>query len=177
LFEFAFDYNDFSKELDDTKTQWTIHTNGERIEQFRNREKNNSWDTRTIVLTDAFKEFFTQNGIDINDNIKVQVVERADKQFFEKLLHLLKLTLQMRNSDSTQDRIISPVRNSSGEFFDSNCPGSMPKDADANGAYNIALKGLLTVRRIKQSTDVKPDLAISTKDWLKFIQEKPYLEN
>jgi CRISPR-associated protein Cpf1 len=53
----------------------------------------------------------------------------------------------------------------------------MPKDADANGAYNIALKGLLTVRRIKQSTDVKPNLAISTKDWLKFIQEKPYLEN
>jgi CRISPR-associated protein Cpf1 len=177
LFEFAFDYNDFSKELDGSKTQWTIHTNGERIEQFRNREKNNSWDTRTIVLTDAFKEFFAQNGIDINGNIKAQVVERADKQFFEKLLHLLRLTLQMRNSDSTQDRIISPVRNSSGEFFDSNCPGNMPKDADANGAYNIALKGLLTVRRIKQSTDVKPNLAISTKDWLKFIQEKPYLEN
>jgi CRISPR-associated protein Cpf1 len=178
LFEFSFDYNDFSKELDGTKTQWTIYSNGERIEQFHNREKNNSWDTRTVVLTDAYKSFFSQNGIDINGNIKAQIVERADKQFFEKLLHLLRLTLQMRNSDSTQDRIISPVRNSSGNFFDSNSPGNMPKDADANGAYNIALKGLLTVRRIKQSTDDKKDVsAIKTVDWLKFIQDKPYLKD
>jgi CRISPR-associated protein Cpf1 len=53
----------------------------------------------------------------------------------------------------------------------------MPKDADANGAYNIALKGLLTVKRIKQSTDNKPNLAIKTVDWLKFIQDKPYLKD
>jgi CRISPR-associated protein Cpf1 len=54
----------------------------------------------------------------------------------------------------------------------------MPKDADANGAYNIALKGLLTVRRIKQSTDDKKDVpAIKTVDWLKFIQDKPYLKD
>jgi CRISPR-associated protein Cpf1 len=176
LFEFAFDYNDFSKELDGTKTEWVVCTNGERIERFRNRDNANHWDTRTLVLTDAFKEFFAQNDIDINGNIKAQIIERTDKKFFEKLLHMLNLTLQMRNSDATQDRIISPVRNSSGEFFDSNNPGNMPKDADANGAYNIALKGLLTVRRIKQSTDVKKSVsAIKTVDWLKFIQEKPYL--
>jgi CRISPR-associated protein Cpf1 len=177
LFEFTFDYNDFSKELDGTKTQWTVCTNGERIEQFRNREKNNNWDTRIVVLTEAFKEFFVQNEIDISRNIKAQIVERTDKQFFEQLLHLLKLTLQMRNSDAHQDRIISPVRNSGGGFFDSNTPGNMPKDADANGAYNIALKGLLTVKRIKQSTDNKPNLAIKTVDWLKFIQDKPYLKD
>jgi CRISPR-associated protein Cpf1 len=177
LFEFAFDYNDFSKELDGTKTQWTVCSYGERIEQFRNPDKVNKWDARIIALTDAFKEFFANNGIDINGNIKAQIVERADKQFFVQLLHLLKLTLQMRNSNANQDRIISPVRNSSGEFFDSNNPGNMPKDADANGAYNIALKGLLTVQRIKQSTESKPDLVITTKDWLKFIQDKPYLRD
>jgi CRISPR-associated protein Cpf1 len=177
LFEFAFDYNDFSKELDGTKTQWTVCSYGERIEQFRNPDKVNKWDARIIALTDAFKEFFANNGIDINGNIKAQIVERTDKQFFVQLLHLLKLTLQMRNSNANQDRIISPVRNSSGEFFDSNNPGNMPKDADANGAYNIALKGLLTVQRIKQSTESKPDLVITTKDWLKFIQDKPYLRD
>jgi CRISPR-associated protein Cpf1 len=128
------------------------------------------------VLTDAFKAFFASNGIDISGNIKAQITERADKQFFVQLLHLLKLILQMRNSSEREDRIVSPVRNSSGEFFDSNNPGAMPKDADANGAYNIALKGLLTVQRIKQSTEPKPNLAITTKEWLKFIQDKPYSE-
>jgi CRISPR-associated protein Cpf1 len=177
LFEFAFDYNDFSKEFDGTKTQWTVCSYGERIEQFRNPDKVNKWDNRIIALTDAFKAFFADNSIDINGNIKAQIVERTDKQFFVQLLHLLKLTLQMRNSNDHQDRIISPVRNSSGEFFDSNNPGTMPKDADANGAYNIALKGLLTVRNIKQSTAPKPDLAFKTKDWLNFIQEKPYLSD
>jgi CRISPR-associated protein Cpf1 len=175
LFEFAFDYNIFSKELDGTKTQWTVCSYGERIEQFRNPDKVNNWDNRIIALTDAFKAFFADNGIDINGNVKAQIVERTDKQFFVQLLHLLKLTLQMRNSNDHQDRIISPVRNSSGEFFDSNNPGTMPKDADANGAYNIALKGLLTVRNIKQSTAPKPDLAFKNKDWLNFIQSKPYL--
>jgi CRISPR-associated protein Cpf1 len=174
LFEFTFDYNDFSKDLEGTKTLWTVCSNGERIEQFRNPDKVNKWDTRIIVLTDAFKEFFASNGIDINGNIKAQITEHADKQFFVQLLHLLKLTLQMRNSSESEDRIVSPVRNSNGEFFDSNNPGAMPKDADANGAYNIALKGLLTVQRIKQST--KPNLAITTKEWLKFIQDKPYSE-
>jgi CRISPR-associated protein Cpf1 len=52
----------------------------------------------------------------------------------------------------------------------------MPKDADANGAYNIALKGLLTVQRIKQSTKPKPNLSITTIEWLNFIQDKPYSE-
>jgi len=176
LFEFTFDYNDFSKDLEGTKTLWTVCSNGERIEQFRNPDKVNKWDTRIIVLTDAFKEFFASNGIDISGNIKAQITEHADKQFFVQLLHLLKLTLQMRNSSENEDRIVSPVRNSNGEFFDSNNPGAMPKDADANGAYNIALKGLLTVQRIKQSTKPKPNLAITTIEWLKFIQDKPYSE-
>jgi CRISPR-associated protein Cpf1 len=178
LFEFTFDYNDFSKDLEDTKTEWTVCSNGERIEQFRNREKNNNWDTRTIVLSDAFKKFFKENGIDISGNIKAQIVERTDKRFFEQLLHLVRLMLQMRNSDIEQDYIISPVRNDNGTFFNSNNPGGMPKDADANGAYNIALKGLWVVRCIKQSDDLtKLKLAISNKEWLQFIQNKPYKLN
>jgi CRISPR-associated protein Cpf1 len=177
-FEFAFDYNAFSKELDGTRTQWTICTHGERIEQFRNPDKNNNWDSRSINLTAAFKECFAHNNIAINGNLKAQIVERKDKSFFEQLLHLIKLTLQLRNTDARQDRIISPVRNSYGAFYDSNCPGKMPIDADANGAYNIALKGLLTVRRMKQATDSKkPNYAISTKEWLQFVQDKPFLKD
>ena len=52
-------------------------------------------------------------------------------------------------------------------------------NADANGAYNIARKGLLTIRKMKQEENdsAKISLAISNKEWLKFAQTKPYLED
>jgi CRISPR-associated protein Cpf1 len=47
-------------------------------------------------------------------------------------------------------------------------------DADANGAYNIAKKGLWIVEKLQQ-TDVdqlnKANLAISNKEWLCYAQE------
>ena len=48
----------------------------------------------------------------------------------------------------------------------------MPKDADANGAYNIARKGLMIVNQVKQEKDLdkfKSDL--TNKNWLNFAQE------
>lgn len=49
--------------------------------------------------------------------------------------------------------------------------GSQPCDADANGAYNIARKGLMLVERIKNATDIKkPNLVITNKEWLEFAQ-------
>ena len=52
-----------------------------------------------------------------------------------------------------------------------------PIDADANGAYNIAQKGLWAVRQIKACTDEKPKLAISNAEWLIFAQENPLNPN
>ena len=86
----------------------------------------------------------------------------------------------MRNSVSgTQcDYILSPVADNEGNFFDSrenkNC---LPKDADANGAYNIARKGLMLLSQIKSCenlNELKFDL--SNKEWLKFAQDKPYCQ-
>ena len=56
----------------------------------------------------------------------------------------------MRNSNARteEDYIISPVKANDGTFFDSREETKkedyaiFPKDADANGAYHIALKGL-----------------------------------
>lgn len=94
------------------------------------------------------------------------------------MLRLFRLTLQLRNSISNTDvdYIISPVANENGVFYNSKeCDESLPQDADANGAYNIARKGIMIVERIKANKKGKKlDLAISNKDWLKFAQEKPY---
>jgi CRISPR-associated protein Cpf1 len=180
-FEFKFDYNRFTAKAEGTKTHWILCTNNERIETFRNPQKNSQWDNRTIMLTDAFKELFTNYGIDYEtgNNIKDIISIQTEKSFFYNenkngLLQLLKLTLQMRNSISNTDidYIISPIANEKGDFFDSReANEKLPKDADANGAYNIARKGLWVVEQIKQANNIsKLKLAISNKEWLAFAQ-------
>ena len=81
-------------------------------------------------------------------------------------------TLQIRNSSSRtgEDYIQSPVLNGRGEFFDSRKAGlGLPVDADANGAYHIALKGLLL---LEENLAAKtPDLKIEHKAWFRFAQE------
>ncbi len=180
-FEFAFDYNDFTSKAEGTRTQWTLCTQGERIRTFRNPQKNNQWDDERIVLTDAFKQLFDKYDIDINGNIKEAISEQTDAQFFKELLGLMKLLLQMRNSitNSEEDYLLSPVADDSGHFFDSREGiSTLPIDADANGAYNIARKGLWVIRKIQETQEgEKPSLAISNKEWLQFAQTKPYLHD
>jgi CRISPR-associated protein Cpf1 len=181
-FEFAFDYNNFTTKAEGTRTNWTICTYGSRIRTFRNQAKNSQWDNEEIDLTKAYKAFFAKHGINIYDNLKEAIAMETEKSFFEDLLHLLKLTLQMRNSitGTTTDYLISPVHDSKGNFYDSRiCDNSLPANADANGAYNIARKGLMLIQQIKDSTssDRFKFSPITNKDWLVFAQEKPYLND
>lgn len=172
-FEFEFDYTKFTNKAEGTKTQWTVCTFGNRIETFRNTEKNSQWDNRVIDLTQEMKNLFAENGLDLA-NLKAEIVKQESKEFFENLLKLFRLTLQMRNSisNSEEDYIISPVANEKGEFyFSKECDESLPQDADANGAYNIARKGLMIVEKIKaQPKGKKLDLSITNKEWLQFAQ-------
>ncbi len=180
-FEFDFDYDRFDKRAEGTRTLWTLYSYGTRIETFRNVEKNSNWDNKEIDLTQQFKELFALYNVDINGNIKEAICNQTEKAFFERLLHLLKLTLQMRNSvtGTDIDYLISPVADEHGNFYDSRtCDASLPENADANGAYNIARKGLWVIRQIREAEDLnKVKLAITNKEWLKFAQEKPYLDD
>lgn len=179
-FEFDFDYSNFNKKAEDTRTKWTICTYGSRIETFRDKNSNSNWISVEVNLTQKLIDFFSTNGIDYNLNLQEQILNQNSAEFFKGLLHLLKLTLQLRNSATGTDidYMLSPVANESGVFFDSrNCDDTLPKNADANGAYNIARKGLWIIRKIKEEYKnvEKLNLAISNKEWLKFAQEKPYL--
>ena len=181
-FEFVIDdYSKFTDKAKDTRTDWVLCTYGTRIKTFRNPEKLNQWDNKEIVLTDEFKKVFMEAGIDINGNLKEAICTLTEKKHLESLMQLMKLLVQMRNSETNSevDYLLSPVADTEGNFYDSrNCGDNLPKDADANGAYNIARKGLWAVMKIKAS---KPQenlkLGISNKEWLQFAQEKPYLND
>lgn len=177
-FEFVFDYDKFGKKAEGTKTKWTLCSQGKRIITFRNAEKNSQWDNQEVDLTSEFKTFFQHYHIDINGNLKEAISAQSEKNFFEGLMKLLKLTLQMRNSitGTETDYLISPVADETGIFYDSRyCSETLPKNADANGAYNIARKGLMLIEQIKETKDLANlKFDISNKAWLNFAQQKPY---
>lgn len=178
-FEFDLDYDKFGRKVEGTKARWLVCTYGTRIELLRN--KNSKWESREVNLTEEFKEHFKKFHIDIRANLKDAISNQTDKAFFERLLHLLKLTLQMRNSipGTDTDYLISPVSDENGKFYDSrSCGVSLPENADANGAYNIARKGLWVLKQIQKTDGLKGlNLAISNREWLRFAQEKPYLSD
>lgn len=180
-YELTLDYNDFTTKAEGTRTNWTLCTHGTRIETFRNPEKNSSWDSREIDLTQELDNLFATYGIHQHGNLKEAIAEQNDKAFFEKLMHLISLTLQMRNSvtGTDVDYMISPVADEHGKFYDSRiCGKELPENADANGAYNIARKGLWIARQIQSSQhNDKVNLAITNKEWLDFAQTKPYLQD
>lgn len=177
-FEFKIkDYDAFNPKAEDTKQDWTICTRGLRLDTYRNPKKNNNWDTQEVDLTKELQNLLV--GIQFIDGkcIKEEICRQSDSQFFKRLIKLLKLTLQIRNSrvNSDEDWIISPVR-VQGKIFDSReADASMPQNADANGAYHIALKGLWCLRQIRDVKDLKKvNLAISNKEWLQFVQDRPF---
>ena len=187
-FEFHIkDYAAFNPKAKSSRQDWVICTKGTRIRIFRNPEKNSEWDSEEIVLTDKFKELFDSYGIDYRSNLLASILIQTKKDFFHSedvnkpsLLPLLKLTLQMRNShiNSEVDYILSPVADERGNFYDSRtCGSSLPNNADANGAFNIARKGLMLVQRIRSAKDgEKPSLVITNEEWLHYAQSQENLK-
>jgi CRISPR-associated protein Cpf1 len=174
-FEFAFDYSEFTNRAEGSKTNWKVCTQGDRIITFRNPESNNQWINKKVNLSQEFEDFFGKHNVIYGngENFQPQIEAQTTKEFFEKLLQLFKLTVQMRNSKSDEDYLISPVINKTGEFYDSReANDTLPKDADANGAYHIAKKGLWVLEQINETEDYKKlKLAISNKEWLQFVQK------
>lgn len=181
LFEFNFNFSDFRNKDDKSKLikeNWSIWSNGIKLVQFRNKDKNNLWDTKEINVTKELKELFDSQNIDYKttNNLKDQIANTNSKEFLEKLIDNLKLILQLRNSrtNSDEDYILSCVKDKDGNFFDSRkAKDNEPKDADANGAYNIGLKGLMVIDRINNlEMDKKLDLKIDKIEFLNEINKR-----
>lgn len=195
-FVFTFDYKDFNGKAKEEMfiSKWSVYSREKRIVYY---SKTKSYED--VLITEKLKSIFQKANInystenDILDSImeigaELKEGEKPSKEvadFWDGLLYNFKLILQMRNSNARteEDYIISPVKAPDGTFFDSREEGkkehnaTLPKDADANGAYHIALKGLSLLKRFDVADEKslkKFDMRISNADWFKFVQEKNY---
>lgn len=179
-FEFEFDYDKFTQKAHGTRTKWTLCTYGKRLRSFKNPTKQYNWDSEVVALTDEFKRILGEADIDIHENLKdaIRNLEGKRRKYLEPLMQFMRLLLQLRNSKAgtDEDYILSPVADENGVFYDSrSCGDQLPENADANGAYNIARKGLMLIRQIKEAKELgKVKYDISNKAWLNFVQQKPY---
>ena len=182
-FIFSIDYSKLSDNAD-YKKKWDIYSRGERIVYSRKDNK-----TVTENPTENLKSIFEKFGVQwsneenfIDSLLSVQA-EKQNASFFDELLHSFTTILQMRNSipNTEVDYLISPVKAEDGTFFDSRqqlslgSRATLPIDADANGAYHIALKGLYLLTHNFNQNDKGFIENISNADWFKFVQEKQYL--
>ena len=190
LFAFEFDYENFvTHKVEMARNKWTVYTYGERIKR---KFKNGSWDTAEKVdLTYQMRRILEKYEIEYNKGQDIleqieELDEKAQNGICKEIKYLVKDIVQMRNSlpdnaAEDYDAIISPVINNNGEFFDSTRGDEdKPLDADANGAYCIALKGLYEVMQIKKNWNEetefpRKELKIRHQDWFDFIQNKRYL--
>lgn len=174
LFKITFDYKDFTDRVFGKRNEWTITSYGSRIENSRT-PGSNKWKSEEINLTEEYKKFFDKMNIDFTrTDLKEQLLQQDSKDFYAVFFRLLRLTMQIRNSKTGTDvdYMVSPICNASGTYFDTRIGrAEWPLDADANGAFNIARKGLLVMDQIRQSTGYKIKTAISNQEWLSYAQE------
>ena len=189
-FVFGFDYGKICDNAD-FKKKWEVYTKGERL-VYNNTERKNI----SINPTEELKAFFEahninyKSGLELKSLIKDLPNEELTSRFnkyksIDVLFNSFKNTLQMRNSKTNSskeedDYLISPVKSEDGTFFDSREElkkgenAKLPIDADANGAYHIALKGLYLLENDFNRNDKGVIQNISNADWFKFVQEKNY---
>lgn len=183
-FVFVFDYSVLSDNAD-FKKKWEIYTRGERLVYSKKENKSISV-SPTENLKGIFDKFNVnwQSGNNFIDSIKSIPAEKSNAAFFDELLRSFNASLQMRNSipNSEIDYLISPVKADDGTFFDSReqkalgREATLPIDADANGAYHIALKGLYLLKNNFNQNDKGYIGNITNAEWFKFVQEKDYLK-
>ncbi len=200
--DFGFDGKDYFFEYTEPHAghTWRMYSgkNGESLPRFQNRKQllqdKNIWVPEQInvveILNQLFANFDKEKSFkeQIEQGVELKKIDGRSETAWQSLRYALDLIQQIRNSgekNSKDDNFLSsPVRNEKGEHFDTrnhknNGDLELIVDADANGAYNIARKGLIMDAHIKywiesgrlmKSTkkDEKTpdlDLFVSDKEW------------
>ena len=175
-FAFSFNYDNFKTGQEDCRKKWTVYTATRRLVYRKDLNAGKGgYDeiNPAAILLNALSRRGVEvcDGFDLLDYVKRLEPSRENADFFRKLFYAFDRTLQMRNSRADEDYIESPVLNGRGEMFDSRKSSvELPKDADANGAYHIALKGLMLVKERMMAAG-KAELKIEHKEWFRFAQE------
>ena len=145
------------------KKKWDIFSYGKRII----RRKINNFKTEIVDPTENLKSLFSNNNIDFENGNNL--ISLLNDKIYKKLLDIFKNILQMRNSSESEDYIISPVKDKNEKFFDSRISEKI-HDGDSNGAYNIAMKGLMILKMNNDNAESKK-FFISNQEWFKFMQD------
>lgn len=176
-FIFDIDYSKFDTYVTDPTLKWKLTSRGERIQKKR---INGRWqsDEQPSNLTELFKTCFDKYEICYckGEDLVAKIVSKESKDFFVELIYLTNLLLEMRNSNKIYDFICSPALDSKGMNFQSQKQQALgekavlPIDADANGAYNIARKGLMYLEQIQGGAEKLS--TIGKAEWLEQTQKK-----
>lgn len=197
--EIGIDYNgDYFFEYPQPNTEHLIRLwsskNGNSLERYRFKRGNSKNEpiVESYNLKDLLDKLFV--NFDNSKSLKKQMEEGKELSkinehtAWETLRFVIDIIQQIRNSgDVTKGQddnfLQSPVRNEQGEHYDSRIYKNienpeLPKDADANGAYNIARKGIIMYEHIKHlgknwnnkikidgNETIDLDLFISDEEW------------
>jgi CRISPR-associated protein Cpf1 len=173
------------------KSEFVFHSDVERL-QFRRHKDNRGGETKQIEPNEELKNIFKKNGVDILQDINKQIKEGdyGNDNFYKRILHNIRLMLQLRNSITKKDKQGNEVREESRDFIQ--CPScyfhsednplslinkykgedSLQFNGDANGAYNIARKGCLVLSKISDFSKTEGDLSKMTNQDLTVTQEE-----
>jgi len=167
----------FTKEnLPESRT-WTICSTP-TTRYYTEKTTNSSIVTNEINVNEKLKELLSEFHFEDGKELKEKILQKDTKDFFSKLIFYLRVLTSLRQNngkigDQEKDFILSPVADSKGNFFNSlEAKDDEPNDADANGAYHIALKGLMNLQVLKQTQEEnldKPNWKIKNTDWLHFV--------
>ena len=174
-FAFEFDYRNFDTHQKDYRNKWTVYSIADAWVQEKDKASGKFsavlyHPTEKIKAALALADVKLEDGFDLLAMLRALKAENATASFFKTLFYAFKVSTALRHSSQTEDKIISPVQNSKGDFFISDpSKDNMPHDADANGAFHIALKGLYLLKYgIKGGKLGK----ISSEEWIKFAQTR-----
>ena len=185
-FEFSFRYSKFETVCKPYKDEWTVCSQGSKriITHPKTEEGIRTFISEVVDVTSNLKALFTSHGIefDLCKDLTKSLLAIDDASFWSSLIYNFKALMQLRysspqTSQDCEDYILSPVVDSKGCFFDSRRGDkNLPVDADANGAYNIALKGLMMIgTQFERNDDGSVNIS-KPKDsraaWIRYAQDR-----
>lgn len=172
-FRFDFDYKEekLSKFLSAkkinfnelTKTKWSLCSHD--ATRVIAKKVNNKWYKTPVNVNELLEKLINDKITDFKNKacLTEEICKIEDKNFFEKLLKYLTALLSLHHTWKDEngiehDTIVSSVEYGPNEFFiSSNASNDMPQNADANGAYNIARKGLWLLNKLNEIIDKTTD--------------------
>lgn len=188
-FEFTFDYKKFTDKAEASRTRWTVCSTPHTRYRWNPKANNGKGEQEPVNVTQEIEDLLGSYNIAYGDgaNLRDAIASQSEADFHKRLLRSLATLLMLRHNngkkgEDEQDYILSPVE----PFFCSlDASDKRPKDADANGAYHIAKKGLYLLNeklnnmsteefeKTKQSKDGKSQW-LPNSEWLKYVQSSHF---